>query len=147
MRTYKIYSLSNFQIYSRVLLTVVTMPYITSPGPVYFITGGLYLWIPFHSYRFHPLPPFFSMWMSDPVFSKNAAILFIMDFSHALWFLQILHWNIIDRDYWVFWWLLRFCTNVSALLVLSPLEWAELSLIIKSYHVLGQGNERALGFE
>ena len=32
MRTFKIYSLSNFQIYTTVLLTTVTMLYIVSPG-------------------------------------------------------------------------------------------------------------------
>ena len=43
MRTFKIYSPSSFQIYDAVLLlTMVTMLYITSPGPIYFITGSLY---------------------------------------------------------------------------------------------------------
>ena len=38
-----IYSLSHFQIHNTVLLTIVTMVYLTFPGPVYFITGSLYL--------------------------------------------------------------------------------------------------------
>ena len=38
-----IYSLSNFQIYNIVLLTRITMLYITSPGFIYLITGSLYL--------------------------------------------------------------------------------------------------------
>ena len=42
MRAFKIYSLGNFQIYSTVLLTIVTMLYITSPGHTYFITGSSY---------------------------------------------------------------------------------------------------------
>ena len=42
-----IYSLSNFQIYSTVLLTIVTILYITSPGFIYLIVGNLYLLITF----------------------------------------------------------------------------------------------------
>ena len=41
-KTFKIHSLSNFQIYNTVLLTVVTMLYITSPGLIHLITGCLY---------------------------------------------------------------------------------------------------------
>ena len=55
MRTFKIYSFSNFQIYNTVLLAIVTMPYITSPGLTYFITGSLYLLTPF-SHFMHPYP-------------------------------------------------------------------------------------------
>ena len=47
MKAYKIYSLSNFQIYSSVLLTVVTLLYIASPGLIYSITGSVYLSTPF----------------------------------------------------------------------------------------------------
>ena len=46
MRSFKIYTHSNFQIYNTVLLTIVTRLYITSPGLTYFITGSLYLLIP-----------------------------------------------------------------------------------------------------
>lgn len=46
MRTCKS-TLFNFQIYNRVLLTLVTMLYISSPGLTYFISASLYLWIPF----------------------------------------------------------------------------------------------------
>ena len=35
MRTFKTYSLLNFQIYNTVLLTIVTMLYITSPELIY----------------------------------------------------------------------------------------------------------------
>lgn len=42
MRNFKIYSLSNIQIYNIVLLTTVTI-YITSPGLPDFISGSLYL--------------------------------------------------------------------------------------------------------
>ena len=41
MRSFKIYSLSNFQIYNKVSLTVVTMLYTTSPGDIYFILTTL----------------------------------------------------------------------------------------------------------
>ena len=45
LRTFKMYSLSNFQICSGVVLTTVIMLYITSPGLAYFITGSLYFFI------------------------------------------------------------------------------------------------------
>ena len=40
-RTLKIYSLSNFQIYNAVLLTIVTMLYIISPELTYIIIESL----------------------------------------------------------------------------------------------------------
>ena len=48
MRTFKIYSLNNFQIYSTLLLIVVTMLCITSLW-LYFINGSLFLLTPFTS--------------------------------------------------------------------------------------------------
>ena len=42
MKTFKIYSLSNFQIYNRVSLITVTMVYATFPWLIYFITESLY---------------------------------------------------------------------------------------------------------
>ena len=42
MRTFKIYSLSNFQLCNTISLTVVTMLYLTSPGLISFITRSLY---------------------------------------------------------------------------------------------------------
>ena len=56
METFKIYSLSNFQICNTVLLTLVTMLYVTSPGLIYLITGSLYLLTPFTQFT-RPLPP------------------------------------------------------------------------------------------
>ena len=47
MKTLKIYSLRNFQIYSRVLLAIVTMLYITSQELIYLIAGSLYLFTTF----------------------------------------------------------------------------------------------------
>lgn len=43
MRTVAIYSLSNFQMHTLVLLTVVTTLYMTAPGLTCFITGRLFL--------------------------------------------------------------------------------------------------------
>ena len=51
MRTFKIYSLSNFQIYSRVLVTIVTMLYVTSPVLIY-----SYNWKFFPFDHLHPFP-------------------------------------------------------------------------------------------
>ena len=45
MKTFKIYSLSSFQIHKTVLLTIIIMLYITSPGLTYFITKSLYILI------------------------------------------------------------------------------------------------------
>ena len=56
MKTFKIYSLINFQIYTTILLTIVTMLYITSPGPIYFITGSLYLLTIFTHFTRPPHP-------------------------------------------------------------------------------------------
>ena len=42
IRTFMIHSLSNFQIYSTVLLTAVTILNITSPGLIYVIPGSFY---------------------------------------------------------------------------------------------------------
>ena len=50
------YSLSNFQVYNIVVLSIVTMQFITSPLLIYFIVGILYLLTPFNHFA-HPLPP------------------------------------------------------------------------------------------
>ena len=42
MRKFKIYSLSNFEIFNTILLTIVTTWYITVPWLIHFITGSLY---------------------------------------------------------------------------------------------------------
>ena len=55
MRTFKIYSLNNFQICNTVLLTLVAILYITSPWLIYHISGNLYLLTPF-THPTHPLP-------------------------------------------------------------------------------------------
>ena len=54
IRTFMIYSLSNCQIHNIILLTTVTMLYITSPEFIYLINLSLYLWTPFTC----PTPPF-----------------------------------------------------------------------------------------
>lgn len=56
MRIFMIYSLSNFQTCNTVLLTVVAMLYVTSPGLIHFITGSLYLLITFTHFA-HPSTP------------------------------------------------------------------------------------------
>lgn len=48
MITFMIYSLSNCQIHNIILLTTVTMLYITSPEFIYLTNLSLYLWAPFH---------------------------------------------------------------------------------------------------
>ena len=56
VRNFKIYSLSNFQIYHKVLLTIVTLLYVISPGIIYFITGSLYLLTSFTHFVYPPAP-------------------------------------------------------------------------------------------
>ena len=48
LKTFKIYPLSNFQIFDTVLLTLVTKLYVPFPWLIYFITGSLYLFDPLH---------------------------------------------------------------------------------------------------
>lgn len=56
-RTLKISFLNSFQIYSTVLLTLVTMLYVTSPELISLLTGSLYLWPPSPISPIpHPLP-------------------------------------------------------------------------------------------
>ena len=43
MRTLRIYSLNQFQIYQTAVLTTIIMRYVTSPVLIYLITGGLYV--------------------------------------------------------------------------------------------------------
>ena len=69
IRSFKIYSLSSFQICNSVLLTIVAMLYIVSPRLIYFITESLYLLTHFiHVAQPHHLPLattyLFSVWMS-----------------------------------------------------------------------------------
>ena len=42
VRTFKIYSLSNFQVYNTLLLAIMTTLYMRSPGLTHIITGSLY---------------------------------------------------------------------------------------------------------
>ena len=44
VRTTEIYSFSHFQLYNRVLLTIVTILYVNSPKCIHLISGCLYLW-------------------------------------------------------------------------------------------------------
>ena len=63
------YSLNDFWIYNILLLTVVTMLYITSSEFISFITGSLYFWLPSHislilSTTCHWQPPICSLYLS-----------------------------------------------------------------------------------
>ena len=63
MRTFNIYSLSNFQY--TVLLTIVSMLYITPAGPIYLIAGSLYLLTSFTHFCLPSLwqPPICSLYL------------------------------------------------------------------------------------
>lgn len=57
VRTFKISSLSNFQIDNIVLLTKATMLYIAFPGLIYLTTRSLYLLTTFSHFSHSPSPP------------------------------------------------------------------------------------------
>lgn len=70
MRTLHIYSLSTFQVYSTVLLTIITMPCNRSPELTHLRVGSLCLWInisnfpPAHSpWQSPPQPPYLCIWL------------------------------------------------------------------------------------
>lgn len=56
VRTFKIYFLTNFQIYNTVLLTIINMPYIRSQKYIRFLIGSLYPLIMF-THVPHPSAP------------------------------------------------------------------------------------------
>ena len=57
MSIFKIYCLSNFSIYTLVLVTKVKVLYIISPGLTSFKTGSLYLFTPFTPFLPASQPP------------------------------------------------------------------------------------------
>ena len=77
MRTFKIYSLSNFQIYNTVLLTIVIMLYITSSRLIS-ITGSFYLSPPSTTLPFPQpsLPPL----LTTNLFSVPVSLVFCFGF-------------------------------------------------------------------
>ena len=77
MRTFMISSLSDFQIPNTVLLTTVTMLFITSPWLSYFITGSLYLWVP-SPISPHPTSPLLKM-------AHSHFDLLSSSLTHCLW--------------------------------------------------------------
>ena len=79
IRTLKIYTLSNFQTYNAVLLTVVTVPYITFPKPVYFITESVYL------QPCHPLCPSPTSGSHPSVLWISELLLFVAVFGFHVW--------------------------------------------------------------
>ena len=86
MRTFKIYALSNFQMYNTALLIIITMLDITSPGLIYFITGSLWLLNTFS--HFTHLPP--------PTSDNNQSVFFVSKSSIFLvcflvWFLDSIY--------------------------------------------------------
>ena len=52
IRTFKFYSLSNFQKYNTILLTIVTLLNIIFPGLIYLVIGSFYLWPPLAIFYF-----------------------------------------------------------------------------------------------
>ena len=86
---------SNFQIYSVVLLTVVTMPSITSQGLIYFITRHLYLWPPSLT------SPTFILWFWQPPICSMSCFFF---------FESTYKW---DHIVLIFLWLISFSITLS----------------------------------
>ena len=79
MRPFKIYSLSNFQKHTRLLLTIVSILYITSWWLIYFITGSLYLLTPFTHFT-TPYPLTTTSMFS--AFEFGVLFCFVLDFTY-----------------------------------------------------------------
>ena len=78
MRTLRIYSLSNFQVYNTVAVTIVTMLYITFPELTYLVTGSLYLLITCTHFP-HPNP---SPLAATNLFFVSISSFFLLDFTY-----------------------------------------------------------------
>ena len=74
LRTFKIYSLSSFQICNIILLIIVAILYITSPWCIYFMTESLYLFTLFTHFAHPPYP---SLATSNLVSVSMSFVLFI----------------------------------------------------------------------
>ena len=61
MQTFKIYSLINFQLYTKMLLTIHSRLSISSPKLIYLITGGLYT-LTTLTHSSHPQQPSLYLW-------------------------------------------------------------------------------------
>ena len=96
MRNFKIYSPNDFQICNIVLLTLVTMLYITSPWLIYFITGSLYLLTPFTHFIHHPCPPTSGNHESVLCIYEPDVLLLFLDFmykwDHMVFYLSFSVW-------------------------------------------------------
>ena len=125
LKTFKIYSLSNFQISNTVLLTVVTILYITSPELVYFITSTLY-----HLGHYPPPRPcsvaeliFFSDYVLSPQISE---IIWYLALSVCFISLSIMSSRsihvVINSNISCFVWLILCCVYI---VYLSIHHWAQ----------------------
>ena len=135
-RTFTIYSFSNFQIYYIVLLTIVTMLYIVSPGLTYFITK----FVAFDYFQpFHPPCPHHPCLWQPPICS-----IVVCDFHSSNF------WTILTKSFQV---MLSSCfiyndsyfSNITCLCLLSfflPLKDSALS----EYFVIRDFSEQALGY-
>ena len=92
MRTFKIYFLRNFQIYNTILLTVVTMPYITSPRLICLITGSLYLLTTFTHFSHSPTPTSGNH-QSIPCIYESSFFKILL-ISEVIWYLSFSVWLI-----------------------------------------------------
>ena len=86
MRTFKIYSMCNFQICNKVLLTIVTMLYI----PYLFMTRSLYLFTSFISCSHHQSLGRIFFNVQDAVFLSYSGLQLIEWGSLTLWWVQAL---------------------------------------------------------
>ena len=85
MTGFKIYCLTNFQIYNTVSLTLVAMLYIISPGLIYSVTGRLYFLTVFTQQSV------FSIW-SPVLFSFILFFGFMHEWDHIVFFFLGLKW-------------------------------------------------------
>ena len=96
MRTFKIYSLGNFQTCTTILLTIVTKLYITSPWLIYFITESLSLLTPFYYFPTFSVPSPIEITILPSVSMSFVLFvhLLIVRLSKIIWYLSFSIWLI-----------------------------------------------------
>ena len=96
LRTFKIYSLSIFQVYNTVLLTIVIMAYIRFPEHMHHITESFYLLTFFTHFLHTPhhwQPQVYSLSMSsdfsDFIYGWDHLVFFFFFFFFSMWLISL----------------------------------------------------------
>ena len=98
VQTFKIYSLINFQLYTKMLLTIHSRLSISSPELIYLITGSLYT-LTTLTHSSHPQQPSVYLWFYEFGFflipHKNESIWYLSfsDLLQLAYILKVLPWK------------------------------------------------------